>query len=26
VFSFQPVLPPACRPLFPSWMEAGPGD
>jgi hypothetical protein len=27
VFSFQPVLPPDCRPLFPSlWMEAGPGD
>jgi hypothetical protein len=22
VFSFQPVLPPDCRPLFPSKMEA----
>jgi hypothetical protein len=26
VFSLQPVLPPDFRPLFPSTMEAGPGD
>src|SRR5947209_14836738 len=26
VFSFQPVLPPDCRPPVPSEMEVGPGD
>jgi hypothetical protein len=26
VFSFQPVLPPDYRPLFPFMMGSGPGD